>query len=140
MATAIDTNILVTLLDGDVRWEAAALEALENASKAGGLMICGAVFAELLAHPRKTESFLMQFFSDTGISIDWSMEETVWRTAGRAYARYAKNRRRQKAGIPRRILADFVIGAHALENRYSLLTADSRVYRTAFPKLRLLSI
>ena len=140
MAIAIDTNILVTLLDGEVEWEAAAQRSLEKAADSGGLVICGAVFAELLAHPRKTEAFLMEFCSETGISIDWSMDEAIWRSAGRAYVRYAKNRRRQRAGSPRRILTDFIIGAHAVENRHPLLTADSRVYRSAFPKLKLFSI
>ena len=140
MATAIDTNVIVALLEGEKSAEVAARRALENASETGGLVICGPVFAELLASPRKTEAFILEFCSETGISIDWSVDETIWRSAGRAYGRYAKNRRRQKSGLPRRILADFVIGAHAFENRYSLLTADSRIYRTAVPKLKLLGI
>ena len=35
----------------------------------------------------------------------------------------------------RRILADFVIGAHALANGCRLLTLDDRLYRSAFPTL-----
>lgn len=41
---------------------------------------------------------------------------------------------------PRRILADFLIGAHALHSGYRLLTLDDRFYRTAFPRLSLLTI
>jgi predicted nucleic acid-binding protein len=41
---------------------------------------------------------------------------------------------------PRRILADFVIGAHALRRAYALLTLDDRLYRLAFPRLEIMSI
>ena len=140
MVTALDTNILVALLEGEKSSEIIVKRALQDASKIGRLVICGAVFAELMASPRRTEAFLSDFCSDTGVSVDWSEGEQVWRSAGRAYARYAVNRRRQKSGVPRRILTDFVIGAHALVNRHSLLTADTRIYRTAFPKLKLVSI
>ena len=103
-------------------------------------MICGAVFAELLASPGATENFVLHFCTEVGIAIDWMDDESIWRSAGRAYGEYAKKRRRSKTGQPRRILADFLIGAHAAENGYALLTLDKRIYRTAFPKLDLLGI
>jgi predicted nucleic acid-binding protein len=34
------------------------------------------------------------------------------------------------------LLADFLIGAHALENGYKLLTLDGGLYRRAFPGLQ----
>src|ERR1700730_10322450 len=60
-------------------------------------------------------SFLDSFFHDTGINIDWALDESVWRTAGRAFQGYAARRRKQRDAGPRRILAAFLIGAHALE-------------------------
>jgi predicted nucleic acid-binding protein len=36
---------------------------------------------------------------------------------------------------PRRILADFLIGAHAQKRGYRLLTLDEGFYPTAFPRL-----
>src|ERR1022692_4697224 len=74
-----------------------------------------AVFAELMAAPGRSESFLDSFFEETGISIDWALDESVWRTAGRAFQGYVARRRKQRDAGPRRILADFLIGAHALE-------------------------
>ncbi len=140
MVTAIDTNVLVALWEGDDESSKDLQRNLDDASNKGSLSICGAVFAELLASPRLTESFVEEFCSDAGISIDWLSSEAIWRSAGVAHRQYAKNRRRQKSGPPRRILIDFVIGAHALENGYSLLTLDSRIYRNAFPALNLLRI
>jgi hypothetical protein len=43
------------------------------------------VFAELLAFPGRTETFLNAFFRDTGITIDWHVSKAVWRAAGRAF-------------------------------------------------------
>ncbi|HXQ32981.1 MAG TPA: PIN domain-containing protein [Anaerolineales bacterium] len=104
------------------------------------LIICGAVFAELLAFPRRTETFLNQFLNDTGIVVDWAIDESIWRAAGKSFQKYAARRRKQRAGQPRRILTDFLIGAHAHENGYSLLTLDEGMYRTAFPKLHIIKI
>ena len=140
MVTAIDTNVLVALWEGDEESSEDLQKALDNASEKGGLSICGAVFAELLASPRVTENFIEEFCSDAGISIDWLTSETIWRSAGRAYRQYAKTRRRQRSGQPRRILTDFLIGAHAFKNGHALLTLDTRIYRNAFPKLSLLRI
>ena len=82
MITAIDTNVLIARWDRDDTLNSTAQAALDTAFARGKLVVCGAVFAELLAFPRRTESFLNQFLSDTGIAVDWSVDESVWRTAG----------------------------------------------------------
>ena len=41
---------------------------------------------------------------------------------------------------PRRILADFLIGAHALEGGHTLLTLDDHLYRKAFPRLAVVRV
>ena len=136
MITAVDTNVLVGLWDRDDSLNSAAQNALDNAFANGQLVINGAVLAELLAFPRRTEAFIEEFLDDTGISVDWIIDESIWRSAGRAFQGYAKRRRRQDVTGPRRILADFVIGAHAFEKGYTLLTLDDGIYKAAFPKLR----
>jgi predicted nucleic acid-binding protein len=140
MITSVDTNILVGLWDRDDALNSAALAALDAAFARGKLVISGAVFAELLAFPQRTEEFLDGFLSDTEIAVDWASDESVWRVAGMAFQQYAARRRKQKADGPRRILADFYIGAHALENGYSLLTLDDRIYRRAFPRLKIVKV
>jgi predicted nucleic acid-binding protein len=49
-------------------------------------------------------------------------------------------RRKQKEAEPRRILADFVIGAHALVNGYRLLTLDAGIYQVSFPRLGIVEL
>jgi hypothetical protein len=75
------------------------------------------------------------FFDETGIGVDWELPEQVWRLAGRAFQAYAERRRKQRDQGARRILADFVIGAHAAVNGCRLLTLDDRQYRSSFPTL-----
>jgi predicted nucleic acid-binding protein len=137
MITAIDTNVIVGLWDANDALHLAAFDLLEAVSSRGGVVICGAVFGELLACPGRTEEFVNRFLDDADISVDWTTNETIWKTAGRAFSAYADRHRIQKSEEPRRILADFLIGAHAFENGYSLLTLDDGIYRAAFPKLRI---
>jgi predicted nucleic acid-binding protein len=140
MISAIDTNVLIALWDQDDTLNSAAQAALDAAFARGKLVISGAVFAELLAFPRRTENFLDEFLADTNITVDWSIDESVWRVAGKSFQKYASRRRKQKACQPRRILADFLIGAHALEKGYSLLTLDDGIYPAAFPKLHIVRV
>jgi predicted nucleic acid-binding protein len=76
--------------------------------------------------------FLGRFFRDTNISVDCDFSEAIWRIAARAFQAYA-GRRKRVDSRPRRILADFLIGAHALHHGYGLLTFDDFLYRAAFP-------
>ena len=135
MISAVDTNVIVALWDADECGYLTALDLLDDAASRGGVLICGAVFGELLACPGRTEEFVNGFLDDTEISVDWTTNETIWKTAGRAFSEYADRRRKQSSEGPRRILADFLIGAHALENGYGLLTLDDGIYKAAFPKL-----
>ncbi len=135
MTTAVDTNVVIALWDKDPALSLAAETALEKAFARGNLVVSAPVFAELIAAPGRTESFVSSFLEETGIAIDWDLGEAVWRSAGRAFQSYAERRRKQRDSGAPRILADFLIGAHALIRGYRLLTLDERLYRTAFPGL-----
>ena len=135
MTTAIDSNVLVALWNEDDNLNTEARRALDTALSRGSLVVAAPVFAELLAASGRTEEFLNVFCEETGIAIEWDLRESVWRAAGRAYQSHVSRRKRQGAGGPRRILADFLIGAHAAQNGYRLLTLDDRLYRAAFPGL-----
>ncbi|HLY61813.1 MAG TPA: PIN domain-containing protein [Terriglobia bacterium] len=138
MNTAVDTNIIVALWDSDQALSALAQSALDGALAQGKLLVAAPVFGELLAFPGRSEAFLDSFFRDTGIQIEWNIDETVWRAAGRAFQTYAARRRKSRVWGPHCILADFLIGAHASEGDCRLLTLDDRLYRAAFPHLRIL--
>jgi hypothetical protein len=140
MTTAIDTNVIVALWDRDTPLNSAAQSALDAALGRGGLIIAAPVFAELMVCPGRDQAFLDLFFQDAGILIDWNLDEATWRAAGRAFQAYVARRRRHGEPGPRRILADFVIGAHAMQKGYRLLTLDDRLYQAAFPALKIVSI
>jgi predicted nucleic acid-binding protein len=135
MTTAIDTNVIVALWDKDPALSMAAQTALDAAFRRGALVISAPVFAELIAAPGRSESFVNSFLAETGIATDWELNEAVWRSAARAFRSYAERRRKQRDSGTRRILADFLIGAHAENGGYRLLTLDERLYRAAFPRL-----
>ena len=102
----------------------------------GGTLVAAApVLAELSAAPGRSEKFVGSFFEETGIGVDWELSVQIWRLAGRAFQAYADRGRKQRDKGARRILADFVIGAHAFANGFRLLTLDEGLYRPAFPSL-----
>lgn len=137
MTTAIDTNVIVALWDDDPAISVAAEAALEAAFRRGGLVVAAPVFAELIAAPGRTEGFVSSFLEENGIAIDWDLLEPIWRSAGRAFQAYAEGRRKQRDHGTRRLLADFLIGAHAHVRGYRLLTLDEGLYRAAFPTLKI---
>jgi predicted nucleic acid-binding protein len=140
MTTAADTNIIIALWDRDPAVSAPAETALDSALSRGALVVSAPVFAELMAAPGRTEAFINAFFKNTGIGIDFDLDEAIWRAAGRAFQSYAARRRKQRDAGPRHILADFLIGAHASHRGYRLLTLDEGLYQTAFPNLSLITV
>lgn len=139
MITAIDTNVLAALWDTDPELSAAALEALDAAQAKGQLLVCAAVYAELLAWPGRSESMLDEFFASTAIRVEWGPGERVWRVAGKAFAGYVRRRSVNRVELPRRILADFLIGAHAIVHHCRLMTLDQRLYGASFPELEIIA-
>lgn len=137
MRTAIDANIISLIWSKEPSADA-VLDQLEMAQRDGALIISPFAFAELHAHPNVPEDFVRTFLEATGVVIDYQLAENVWTEAGLRFARYAVRRRKATAEGPRRILADFLIGAHALVQSERLLTLDPKVYGQDFPELRLL--
>ena len=136
MKSAVDTNVVIALVGNQPSGAQLAGDILKEAHRSGALVICGVVYAELLAHPRISLPRLTQFLDETGVEPEFDTNHQIWQEAGMRYARYAARRRKTDAGHPRRLLADFVIGAHALLRTDRLITFDSRGYRD-FPELQI---
>ena len=136
MRTAIDTNVLSALWSKEPSASDIARN-LGNAKADGGLVVSGPVYAELLAYPKAEESFVNDFLADTGITVDFAFQESVWVEVGRRFARYAKRRRRPSRQAPKRLLADFIIGSHALVHADRFMTLDPKRYARDFPELKL---
>jgi hypothetical protein len=139
MTISVDTNLIAALWNDNDSMNAVAVEVLGNLVAHEKLVVSGAVYAELMAGPLRDETALDMFFKDTGIEVDWSMEEEIWREAGRAYLGYVRRRKGSGGGDARCILPDFLIGAHALVRGYSLLTIDHKHFAAAFPALQVIA-
>lgn len=133
--TSIDTNVLILLWVQDPTWNQRASSAVQAASKLGRLCICGAVFGELMSLPGRDAGELERLLRVSGIDVEWDFNEAIWRAAGLAHQGYVKRRKASGGGLPRRILTDLLIGAHASVRGHSLLTMDQDIYARAFPGL-----
>jgi predicted nucleic acid-binding protein len=139
MRTAIDTNVVSALWSNESS-AADIAKLLANAKQDGAVLISGVVYCELLAYPNATEAYVKSFCSDTGITIDRQLQDTAWTEAGRRFANYAARRRESKAESPKRLVADFLIGAHALMQADRLMTLDPTRYQKDFSELSLYQI
>jgi hypothetical protein len=138
MTTSIDSNVISALWNDTDPLNAIASQKLGDLIAYEKLVVSGPVYSELMAGPLRDEASLDMFFRETGIEIDWAMDENIWREAGRAYCGYTQRRKKSGKDAPRRILADFLIGAHAVVRNYSLLTIDYRHFAAAFPTLSII--
>ena len=137
MRTAIDSNVISAIWTGEPTVPKLLVK-LEEARQQGALFLSPFVFAELLAYPVMTDALIRDFLGATGVVVDLILEERVWVETGLRFARYAARRRKSSGASPKRLLADFLIGAHALVQADRLLTLDPQRYSQDFPELHLL--
>lgn len=136
MRSAVDTNVISALWSGEgTAGQMAAL--LGQARSEGGLVVCAPVYAELLAHPKAKPGFVDGFLARTDVLVEFDLDEAIWREAARGFAAYAR-RRREAATGPKRLLVDFIVGAHAVRRADRLLTLDPTRYTRDFPRLPVL--
>lgn len=139
MTISIDSNIISALWNDEDTHNIRASELLRKVYALDALVISGAVYSELMAGPLGSDAVLDEYLVSTKTAVDWSFGEADFREAGRAFRELAERRRRSGSKPPRRILADFLIGAHSLVRGYTLLTLDEEHYSLAFPKLKIFS-
>jgi predicted nucleic acid-binding protein len=135
--TAIDTNVISALWSGEPSAKS-MIELLGEARSAGSIAISGVVYAELLAYPKASQKFVDEFLKTTEIQIDFDIGQAAWLEVGRRFGKYAERRRRANGTQAKRLLADFIVGAHALYAADRLITLDSSRYKADFPSLKVL--
>jgi predicted nucleic acid-binding protein len=129
--TSVDSNVILAALAKREQHHAAAVQLLRDAGADGPLFISPIVYAELMAS--KQPAVMHDFLDMAQISIAWTMPMEVWDLAGRSFGDYARQRR--SGNLPRRLIADFLIAAHAAHHGLRVLTFDRTVYDAMFPQL-----
>lgn len=128
MISAIDSNVLLDILIPNPAFFEAAAEALEGAASNGVLVVSDIVYAEICVHFSEQQD-CDSFFSDNRIGIE-SLTRDAHFLASRIWRRY-----RAQGGKRTRILADFLVGAHAQVQADRLITRDRGFYGSMFPGL-----
>jgi predicted nucleic acid-binding protein len=128
----VDTNVIVDLLDSDSRWADWSERQLRYQQRVHELVVSPIVYSEL-APTFSSQELLDQKLAEIGLRFR-EMPKLALFLAGIAHRHY------REAGGPRlSILADFLIGAHAMVLGCGILTRDVRRYRNYFPRVPLVS-
>ena len=133
MITAVDTNILIDILEPDPTHGKASLDLLRKAMREGSAVACEVVWAEVATAYSETINELLSGLADVGIAF-LPMTEAAAVESAECWRIY-----RKQSGKSGRIVADFLIGGHAITQCDRLLTRDRGFYRDYFKKLSLLT-
>jgi predicted nucleic acid-binding protein len=126
--SALDTSVILDVLSGDGAFSDASMQAIRRVWREGSLIVCEWVVAELLPTLRGREELL-------SLMLDWqihfvpqSRESAV--LAGEHFSRYV-----ERGGAQKRVLPDFLIGAHARIHADRLVARDRGYLKDYFDDL-----
>jgi predicted nucleic acid-binding protein len=128
----VDSKVLLDLMSEDADWFAWSANAIEHSADTCRLVINAVVYGEVSVRYTNIEALdaalPKAMFDREAIPFEAAF------LAGKSFLMY-----RQRGGLKRSPLPDFLIGAHAAVAGYRFLTRDAARYRTCFPRLRLIA-
>jgi hypothetical protein len=128
----VDTNVLFDLVTDDPVWADWSARQLRILSARGTLIVNSVVYAELsVGYDRVDE--VDAALDAAGVELVEIPRPALF-LAGKAFQSY-----RARGGTRTGVLPDFFIGAHAVVEGLSLLTRDTRRYRSYFPRITLIA-
>ena len=128
---AVDSSVLLDILIDDPAFADASGSSLEQAISVGDVVVCEAVVAEVRAM-LDTRETAMDALAEFGIRYVPISENAAVR------AGHMQRRFRDRGGRRQRVVADFLIGAHALLQCQGLITRDADFFRDYFKGLKVI--
>ncbi len=129
---AVDSSVLLDVISNDPQFAEASATALASAAETDDVIVCDAVMAEICAYTSPMESAL-EAMAEFGIRFVPVNEQAAMR-AGVMYRRF-----RERGGGRERLVADFLIGSHAMLQAGTLITRDAGFHRDYFKGLKIIN-
>ncbi len=129
----VDTCIILDVFEDDPDFGVASAKLLQKLLP-DGLMVSPVTMVELAPAFEGDLAEQKYFLSQAGIAHGEPWSPADIEASHQAWNAYIVARRRNRAVLPKRPLADLLIGGFAL-NRQGLITRNPADFRTWFPKL-----